>query len=73
MITILSSIDKVFTLYKHLCYISAYTPMITNEQIAKELFHWSLDSLIARTPAADKLIILGDFNARVGKEFVTWS
>ena len=58
---------------RYLMMISAYAPTMTNEQIAKELFYHSLDSLIARTPAEDKFIILGDFNARVGKDFVTWS
>ena len=56
---------------RYLTMISAYAPTMTYEQITKELFYHSVDSLIARKPAADKLIILGDFNARVGKDFVT--
>lgn len=45
---------------------------MTNDDEAKELFYRSLDSLLSETPAADKLILLGDFNARVGKEHETW-
>ncbi|XP_065056346.1 uncharacterized protein LOC135684641 [Rhopilema esculentum] len=45
---------------------------MTNDNETKELFYHSLDSLLSETPVADKLILLGDFNARVGKEHETW-
>uniref|UniRef100_A0A3B3HTA8 Reverse transcriptase domain-containing protein n=1 Tax=Oryzias latipes TaxID=8090 RepID=A0A3B3HTA8_ORYLA len=45
---------------------------MTNNDDVKELFYHSLDSLLSETPAADKLILLGDFNARVGKEHEAW-
>ena len=42
-------------------------------QQAKELFYHSLNSFFSETSAADKLILLGDFNARVGKNHKAWS
>ena len=48
--------------------ISAYASTMTNDSEVKELFYRSLDSLLSETPAAEKLILLGDFNARVRKE-----
>ena len=46
---------------------------MTNENETKELFYRYLDSLLSEIPAADKLILLGDFNARVGKDHEAWS
>ena len=57
---------------RYLTLISAYAPTMTNDNETKELFYHSLDSLLSETPAADKLILLGDFNARVGKEHDAW-
>jgi len=52
--------------------ISVYAPTMTHEQAAKDQFYEELEREILRVPQADKLLILGDFNARVGKDFVTW-
>ena len=57
---------------RYLTLISAYAPTLTNGNETKELFYRSLDSLLSETPAADKLILLGDFNARVGKYHEAW-
>ena len=38
----------------------------------KEDFYDALDKLITATPAKDKLVILGDFNARIGKDAESW-
>ncbi|KXJ06725.1 Craniofacial development protein 2 [Exaiptasia diaphana] len=38
----------------------------------KDKFYEELDSLISRVPRADKLLLLGDFNARVGTDSVAW-
>ena len=45
---------------------------MNNDQETKEAFYRSLSNLLSETPPADKLIILGDFNARVGKEHALW-
>ena len=43
-----------------------------NLQKKKDKFYSELRSLIQSTPADDKVIILGDFNARVGKDATAW-
>ena len=57
---------------KHLTIISAYAPTMTNSDEVKFKFYEELHSAIAAVPKADKLIILGDFNARVGSDNVSW-
>lgn len=39
----------------------------------KEAFNSQLKDTIANVPAVDKLVLLGDFNARVGHDYNTWS
>ena len=53
--------------------ISAYAPAMTNPEEVKDQFYEQLDALIAAVPKSEKLIILGDFNARVGTDHHTWS
>ena len=53
--------------------ISAYAPTMTNPEEVKNQFYEQLDALIAAVPKSEKLIILGDFNARVGTDHHTWS
>ena len=57
---------------KHLTIISAYAPTMTNTDEVKAKFYEDLHTVIADVPKADKLILLGDFNARVGKDNVAW-
>ena len=57
---------------RHVTIISAYAPTLTSSDEAKEEFYESLDSLIKTTPESDKLLVLGDFNARVGKSTEEW-
>ena len=44
----------------------------TNPDEVKDKFYNDLDNAIPATPDTDKLILLGDFNARVGKDHQTW-
>jgi exonuclease III len=46
--------------------ISAYAPTMTNEEVVKEKLYADPDNILRKTPKEDKLILLGDFNARVG-------
>ena len=57
---------------KYATLISAYAPTMTNPDAAKDKFYQDLDTAISKTPKKDKLIILGDFNARVGTDHHTW-
>lgn len=52
--------------------ISAYAPTLTCEDDEKEAFYCQLDTLLTRVPQADKIILLGDFNARVGRDPAPW-
>ena len=50
---------------KHATIVSAYAPTMTNPDEVKDKFYNDLDDVISATPRTDKLILLGDFNARV--------
>ncbi|XP_016336774.1 craniofacial development protein 2-like [Sinocyclocheilus anshuiensis] len=52
--------------------ISAYAPTMTNSNEVKESFYLDLKAAILAVPRTDKLIILGDFNARVGNVHASW-
>ena len=52
--------------------VSAYAPTMTNPDETKDKFYKDLYTVIATVPNVDKLIILGDFNARVGCDSVSW-
>ncbi|VDL89047.1 unnamed protein product [Schistocephalus solidus] len=52
--------------------ISAYAPPMTSSDAAKDKFYEDLHALLATVPKADKLIVLGDFNARVGTDRASW-
>ncbi|PFX12708.1 hypothetical protein AWC38_SpisGene23289 [Stylophora pistillata] len=47
--------------------ISAYAPTLQVEPEDKEIFYSTLDSVLTQTPSNDKIILLGDFNAWVGR------
>ena len=53
-------------------FIRAYAPTMTNSDEGKERFYVGLDKTIASVPSSDKLLIMGDFNARVGRDNETW-
>ncbi|VDL95569.1 unnamed protein product [Schistocephalus solidus] len=44
---------------------SAYAPPMTSSDAANDKFYMGLHALLATVPKVDKLILLGDFNARV--------
>ena len=46
--------------------ISAYAPTLDAQEDVKEAFYADLDTILSEVPKEDKLILLGDFNARVG-------
>ncbi|BHF57147.1 hypothetical protein SprV_0100008800 [Sparganum proliferum] len=48
--------------------VSVYAPPITSPSEARNKFYEDLHALLAFVPKADKLIVLGDFNARVGTD-----
>ncbi|VDL99285.1 unnamed protein product [Schistocephalus solidus] len=52
--------------------ISAYAPPMTSSDAGKYTFCEDLHAILATVPKADNLIVLGDFNAHVGTDHVTW-
>nr|VZI44767.1 unnamed protein product [Spirometra erinaceieuropaei] len=48
--------------------IDAYAPPMTSSDAARDKFYEDLQALLATVSKADKLIVLGDFNARVGTD-----
>uniref|UniRef100_H3A3J9 Endonuclease/exonuclease/phosphatase domain-containing protein n=1 Tax=Latimeria chalumnae TaxID=7897 RepID=H3A3J9_LATCH len=52
--------------------ISAYAPPLAAEEEQKEQFYAYLDEILTIIPKEDKIILLGDFNARVGWDSNLW-
>nr|VZI29945.1 unnamed protein product [Spirometra erinaceieuropaei] len=52
--------------------ISAYAPPKTSSDAVRDKFYEDLHTLLATVSKADKLIVLGDFNARVGTDHTAW-
>ena len=57
---------------KHATIVSAYAPTMTSSDEVKDKFYNDLHDIISATPRTDKLILLGDFNARVETDQQTW-
>ena len=53
--------------------INVYAPTMTYTNEEKEAFYQALPSVVDHVNVADKLLILGDFNAWVGKDHITYS
>ena len=51
---------------------SVYSPTLLADPAVKDKFYSDLRSLVQSSPADDKVIILGDFNARVGRDSEAW-
>ncbi|BHF60962.1 hypothetical protein SprV_0100393200 [Sparganum proliferum] len=52
--------------------ISAYAPPLTSPDAAKDKFYEDLHALLATVSKADKLVVFGGFNARVGTDHTAW-
>ncbi len=57
---------------RHVTLISASAPTLDADPESKDTFYASLNSAVERTPPNDKLILLWDFNARVGSYSGLW-
>ena len=57
---------------RHISFINLYAPTVTHKDEEKEIFYAQLRDIIAGVPSGDRLIILGNFNARVGDDSNTW-
>ena len=52
--------------------LSCYAPTLTSEDEQKDLFYEELHTALSETKKEDKIILLGDFNARVGTDAAVW-
>ncbi|PFX11746.1 Craniofacial development protein 2 [Stylophora pistillata] len=52
--------------------LSVYAPTLTSSTDAKDTFYSQLDDAIKHIPSNEVLILLGDFNARVGNDQGSW-
>ena len=52
--------------------VSAYTPTMTNPEENKETFYSQLKGTLRNIPSTDKLLLIGDFNSRTGRENDKW-
>ncbi|BHF58513.1 hypothetical protein SprV_0100146500 [Sparganum proliferum] len=68
----LMSLRLPFRRGKFVTIISAYAPPMTSPVAARDKFYEDLHALLATVSKADKLIVLGDFNARVGRDHTDW-
>jgi len=57
----------------HATLLSAYAPTLPSENEAKECFYQALDEALCWIPKSDKILFLGDFNARVRQNNRIWS
>ena len=58
---------------RYLSIVSVYAPTLTSSEENVTAFYQALRSTLASIPCAESLIVLGDFNARVGSDSHTWS
>lgn len=52
--------------------ISAYAPTLADDQPSKDAFYTSLENTLKNIPKNDRVLLLGDFNARVGRQSDVW-
>jgi exonuclease III len=70
--------DRIMTMHipvsgkKCATIISAYAPTMTNPDDIKEKFFEDLYTTVTSIPKTEKILLLGDFNARVGTDYTTW-
>ena len=57
---------------RYLTIISTYAPTLTSLDDAKKQFYEQFDKVIRSTSPSNKLVILGDFNARVERDYSIW-
>ena len=53
--------------------ISAYAPILDAEEDIKNQFYSQLDHVITTIHREDNVILLGDFNVRVGRDSILWN
>ena len=57
---------------RYVTLISAYAPTLTSDENIKDAFYDLLERTLRNIPHTDKILLLGDFNARVGSNNLVW-
>ncbi|XDV44251.1 hypothetical protein PO909_012565 [Leuciscus waleckii] len=57
----------------HLTIVNVYAPTMTYPDEEKEAFYQELTTIVSRVPPQHKLLVVGDFNARVGSDCETYA
>ena len=57
---------------RHATIISAYAPTLVGDDLDKDAFYEDLNAAICSVSPTDELVLLGDFNARVGTNAEAW-
>ena len=57
---------RLFIRNRYVSVVSCYAPTYTHAEVEKERFYTELGQVLDQIPSRDELVILGDFNARVG-------
>ena len=52
--------------------VSAYAQTMANPDANKETFYSHQKGTLRNIPVYDKLLLIGDFNARIGRENAKW-
>ena len=52
--------------------VSAYAPTLDADDVVKEVFYADFDRVLSTIPNTDQIFLLGDFNARVGRDSHLW-
>src|SRR5436190_5592148 len=52
--------------------ISVYAPTMTSPDCVKERFYQELDAILSDVLPSNKIVLMGDFNARVGCDYQVW-
>ena len=63
---------EVKTGKRWLTVVQLYTPMEDSAEELKPSFYDNPEELLAGDPKSDQLVMMGDFNARVGRDITTW-
>ena len=57
---------------RHATIISACAPTLVSDEEEEQRFYDNLRDILQAVPKGDKIVLTGDFNARVGKDWQTW-
>jgi len=58
---------------RYMTVLSAYAPTRVSDEATKDLFYDCLRATLQAVPRNDRLVFLGDFNARVGTNRKVWA